>query len=150
MAIIRWLGEENSFAREMERMQRDLERMFSWARPGSGGFFRPAAYPPMNVYDDGESFIVRAEVPGVDPKSIDVSVVRDTLTIKGKREIPEPKESAFYHRQERESGEFRRAFTLPDRVETTKVLAEVKNGILEVRLPRAEESKQRRISVKVI
>lgn len=148
MAIIRWLGEEDSAFGEMDRWQREMERWYSFFRPGFGSLPRGNVYPSMNVYDDGESFIVRAEVPGVDPKNLDVSVVQDTLTIKGKREIPPLKENASYHRQERESGEFRRAFTLPDRVEANQVHAEVKNGILEIRLPRAVETKPRRIEVK--
>lgn len=148
MALIRWLGEENSLFRELDRMQREFDRLLSWNRPSLFGATSPSVYPPMNIYDDGESFIVRAEVPGVDPKDLDVSVANDTLTIKGQRVIPECSENACYHRQERAEGEFRRAFTLSDRVDSSKVMAEVKNGILEVRLPRAESAKARRIQVK--
>jgi HSP20 family protein len=141
MAIVRWLDQLSS-------MQRDLENMMSFFRPGVGPVFNPSIYPAINVYDDAESYIVRAEVPGVETKNLDVSVVGDTLTIKGKRQIPPAEKDSSYHRQERSGGEFRRAFTLPERVDGSKVMAEMKNGILEVRVPRAEEAKQRRIEIK--
>jgi len=145
MAIIRWLKDEEPWS-VFEKMQREMERWMSPIRPLLA--FQSNVYPPMNVYDDGESFIVRAEIPGVDPKNIDVSVVGDTLTIKGKREETTEKEDECYHRRESNHGEFRRAFTLPDQVDVNKVLANTKDGVLEVRLPRAESAKVRRIDVK--
>jgi len=147
MAIIRWLGEDDASS-QFESAQREMERWFGSFRSFFNPMVQASVYPPINMYDDGESTIVRAEVPGVEPKNLDVSVQGDTLTIRGKREIPEASDKACYHRQERSSGEFRRAFTLPTKVDTSKVMANTKNGILEIRLPHAPESKQRRIEVK--
>ncbi|MBN2494707.1 MAG: Hsp20/alpha crystallin family protein [Deltaproteobacteria bacterium] len=145
MALIRWLGEDDLISR-MNRMQREMEDRFRnlWRYPSSA----TNVYPPMNVYDDGESFIVRAELPGVDPASLDISVAGDTLTVKGKRELESGDDKSSYHRRERSRGEFRRAFTMPDHVDNANVVASAKHGVLEIRLPRAEQAKQRKIEVK--
>ena len=149
MAMIRWLGENDLFS-QLDRMQRDMNRFWS-ALDTSGTrqpFQRTGVYPLVNVYDDGESFVVRAEVPGVDPKKLDISVNGDTLPLHGERKASEPPEGASYHRRELSYGSFRRALTLPDMVDSAKVSANYRNGILEILLPRAEQAKQRKISVK--
>ncbi len=133
MALIRWLGQDDIWNR-MEQMGRVVDRA--------------NVYPAMNVYDDGESFIVRAEIPGVDPATLDISVTGDTLTLRGKREVEPAGDNCCYHRRERSSGEFRRAFTLPDMVDNAKVEASAKHGVLEIMLPRAEQAKQRKIEIK--
>jgi HSP20 family protein len=145
MALVRWF--ENDLFNQFNKLQRELERSWTgnwpgYASPGS------AVYPPMNIYDDSESFIVRAELPGVNPKDLDISVTGNTLTVRGKREVEPVEEGCCYHRRERSSGEFRRAFTLPEQVNSSKVMASMTNGILEIRLPRAEQAKQRKIEVK--
>lgn len=151
MAIARW-GHHNDWFSDFNRMQREMERLFTATTPWSGGYHTPTfhsrVYPPLNIYNDGESFIVRAEVPGVDPKSLDIEVTGDTLTLRGERVLPELEEGAAYHRRERDSGQFRRSLTLPEKVNSAKVLATCQDGILEVRMPHAEESKARKISVK--
>jgi len=147
MALIRWFGESDPWRlmeRQAEQAQREFQRL--WGNLGSSQS-RSSLFPALNIYDDGESFIVRAEVPGVDPKDLDVSATGDTLTIRGKREIEPAGKECSYHRRERSGGEFRRAFSLPDSVDTSKVMAMVKDGILEVRLPRAEAAKQRKIQI---
>ena len=151
MALIRWLGDEGMFSR-MERIRSEMDEMTSAFGPhfgsGEGSIYRPGVYPPINVYDDGESFIVRAEVPGVDPKAVDVTATGDTLTIRGERTAVELPEGASYHRRELNTGHFRRALTLPEQVDNTKVIASYQNGILEIRLPRAEQAKQRKVEIK--
>ena len=90
---------------------------------------------------------MRAEVPGVDPKSLDIEIAGDTLTLRGERKLPELNEGASYHRRERDFGQFRRSFSLPDKVDGKKVEARCQDGILEVRLPHAEETKARKIAI---
>lgn len=143
MALIRWLGSDDAWSR-MEQMRRELEKNWrsQWSWPSSGN-----VYPAMNVYDDGESFIVRAEIPGVDPATLDINVTGDTLTLRGKREVEPAGENCCYHRRERSAGEFRRAFSLPEMVDSSKVVATAKHGVLEIMLPRAEQAKQRKITV---
>jgi len=148
MALIRWLGEED-FTSQFDRWQREMERMMSSFKPFSGmSKVHTGVYPVMNIYDDGESYIVWAELPGVDSKDLDISVTGDTLTLRGERHAPEVPEKESYHRRERTYGQFRRAMTLPDQVDSSKVVATFKDGILEIRLPRAEAAKSRKITVK--
>jgi HSP20 family protein len=152
MALIRWFGDEDVFSR-LDRMQRDMDRLWSSMSPGAGSRSGAAAstgvYPPLNVLDDGESFRVRAEVPGVDPGSIDIAVTANTVTIRGERTMPEVPENASWHRRERAAGKFRRSLTLPEQVDDSKVTARCENGILEVLLPRAESARPRKIDVEV-
>jgi len=146
MAIVRWLGENDLFS-QFDRMQREMERLLSPYRSSVSGSSTSGIYPPINLYDNGESFVVRAEIPGVDPNKLDLSVTGNTLTLRGERKQPEVEKGWNYHRQERDYGEFRRALTLPEMVDGTKVQASFKNGILEILLPRAEQAKQRKIQV---
>lgn len=148
MALIRWLGEED-YPSQFDRWQREMERLISSFRPSSAmGAQRTGVYPAMNIYDDGESYIVWAELPGVDPKSLDISVSGDTLTLRGERPQQPVSEKQSYHRRERSYGHFRRALTLPEQVDNTKVMANYKDGVVEIRLPRAEAAKTRKIAVK--
>ena len=104
-------------------------------------------YPAVNVYANEEKAVLTAEVPGVNPQDIDVSVRETTLTITGKRDLEEPKEQQRFIRRERERGEFSRSLTLPFSVERDQVTAECRNGVLILHLPRKEADKPRKIQV---
>lgn len=151
MALIRW-GQEGDLFSQLTRMQHDMERVMSAFSPQSSwtGWptYRTQVYPALNIYNDGESYILRAEVPGVDPKSLDIEVTGDTVTVRGERKLPELAQGASYHRRERDYGEFSRSFTLPDQVDSNKVMANCQDGVLEVRLPHAEQAKARKITIK--
>lgn len=108
---------------------------------------RAGVFPQINLYDDGETFLVRAEVAGIDKSTLEVTTRKDQLTIRGTRTVAQPEASASYHRREREAGQFRRTLTLPQPVDGDKVTASYKDGVLEIRLPRAPEARQRRIQV---
>jgi HSP20 family protein len=130
-------------------MQKDLSRLFGeFGTMAPRGGSRASVYPALNVYHDGESFIVRAEAPGVNPKSLDVEVTGDTLLLRGERKLPELAEGASYHRRECDYGRFCRSFSLPDRVDSSNVVASCRDGILEIRLPHAEETRARKVAVK--
>ena len=148
MALIRW-GNESDWLDEFDRMQREMETLRKSFRPGEQAWRgrRASVYPPLNIYHDGETFIVRAEVPGIDPASIDLQVAGNTLTLRGERVAPELGGGSSYHRRERDFGSFRRSFTLPEQVDNSKVMAKCKDGILEIYLPYAHEAKQRKIKV---
>ena len=107
---------------------------------------RVSQLPAINLYTNQEGAVVRAQVPGVDPDSLDVSVQGDTLTLRGKRE-PERGEDEEFIRQERHYGEFVRTLTLPHEVEQDQVKAKFKDGMMDVYLPRAEAAKPRKIQV---
>ncbi len=146
MAIVRW-GSSPDEVSDFDRLRQEVNRLFNVFGPGEEPF-ASRVYPALNLTDDGNNFYVRAELPGVEPESLDISVVGDQLLIRGERKIEPEEQRAGYHRRERESGFFRRTMTLPGKVDPGKVSADMKNGVLTVTLPRAEEAKPRKISVK--
>ncbi len=110
---------------------------------------RAGVYPHVNVYDDGEAFVVRAEIPGVDPKTLEVQATYNSLTLKGERKRSEQDEAASFHRREREYGSFSRSLNLEQPVNSDKVQASYKLGVLEIVLPKADEAKPRKIGIAV-
>jgi HSP20 family protein len=128
---------------EMQRLQGEMNRVFS----GLGQPLNPEV-PPVNAWVGESDVVVTAELPGVDPSKVDVSVVGDTLTISGVLEAEALKAGESYHRQERSHGRFTRSLQLPFHVEAGKVEAKYERGILRVTLPRAEADKPRKVSVK--
>jgi HSP20 family protein len=143
MTMTRWFH-GSPFA-ELNTLHNDLDRFFGAFRQGQAE--RAGVYPALDVYDDGECLIVRAELPGVDAKSLDVTVTGDTLVLRGERPAPPANERGSYHRQERDYGRFQRALTLPEPVNSAKVVAQYRDGVLELRLPRAESAKPRKIQI---
>lgn len=128
---------------EMQRLQRDLNRLFS----GTTDILRAPRFPAVNLRQNKDAVILEAEVPGVDPAQIAVTVERNTVTISGSRPAPKTSDDDVIHRQERFSGEFARTFELPCRVDENAVQATCKNGILTVTMPRAPEDKPKQITV---
>jgi HSP20 family protein len=117
----------------------------------SRGLFRETTagvFPLMNVTEDKDSFYVRAELPGLKPDELDISVTGDTLSLSGERKIPTEDENAQYHRREREAGKFNRIVSLPSQVDTGKVEASCEDGILTITLPKAETVKPKKITIK--
>jgi len=127
-----------------EQLQGELERMLD-AAFGHAGPSR--LYPPVNVFDAGEAWVVKAELPGVTPDTIHVEVEDDTLTLRGERAFAEPNRDAAYHRRERGAGQFRRVVRIPGRLASDEVKAEYRDGVLTVRLPKAKEARPRRVQI---
>jgi HSP20 family protein len=144
--LLQGLSKSNLFDsfREMERLQGQLNRLFD------GYLYRAGAceYPPLNVWTAEDKAVVTAEVPGIAPENIDISVINETLILKGSRESEALVEGQNWHRRERGYGEFARTIQLPFKVEAEQVEAVFKNGILQITLPRAEADKPRKITVK--
>jgi HSP20 family protein len=126
----------------MDRMQREMNRLMGQSRLVAPGF------PATNVWSGADSVVVTAEIPGVDPDQLDISVVNETLTLSGERNLVELAEGEKYHRRERGYGRFNRTIQLPFRVAADKVEASFNNGVLQINLPRAEEDKPKKIVVK--
>lgn len=145
MATTRWQGGLRSGS-EFERLRQEVDQLFNSITGGEEPFFS-RVYPALNLSEDADHYYVRAELPGVKPESLDISVVEGRLLIRGERkESPEERE-VYYHRKERETGFFRRSLNLPGKVASDKVSAHLKNGILTVVLPKPEEAKPRKIAV---
>jgi HSP20 family protein len=108
----------------------------------------PGVFPPMNVTQDEDNFYLRAEVPGVKPNELSISVMGNRVLLAGKREIQREHELVSYHRKERAEGAFSRTVPLPMAVEAERVEAKYADGILTVTLPKTEEAKPRQIAVR--
>lgn len=106
--------------------------------------------PPVDIYEtEGHDVVVKAELPEMSREDIDVTVDHQTLTIKGTRKVPADVPEDRYRRVERRYGTFSRSFTLPTTVDSTKVSADYKNGVLTVKLPFKAEARPRTITVDV-
>ena len=103
--------------------------------------------PAVDIKEEPDKFVIHADVPGVDPKDIEVSMENGVLTIKGQREEEKKEEKEGYKRIERVRGAFYRRFSLPDTADAEKIKAKVKNGVLEIVIPKQEEVQPRRITV---
>jgi HSP20 family protein len=132
----------------MENLRRELSRVLESTSRTSDFGPTSGVFPLTNVTEDGESFYLRAELPGVGAEDVDISVTGDSISLSGKRAIPTEDETVKYHRRERESGSFRRMVKLPTAIDTSKVEAKSNDGVLTVVLPKAETAKPRQISVK--
>ena len=132
---------------ELESIQADMNRILSG--PDAPRFARRvrAAYPPLNVWASADGLVIDAEMPGVDPKDAEISVVGDELSLRGKVNAQEPAEGETVLRRERPAGEFQRTLQLPYRANAGAVKATFKNGILRIVLPRSEEEKPRKIAI---
>jgi HSP20 family protein len=122
---------------------------FAWSSPLLADLFEPleTRLPSLDVIDRDEEIVVRAEVPGVDKKDLDVSLSDNMLTIKGQSSREEKEEKGDYHRREISRSAFARTVTLPGAVDASKATASMKDGILEIILPKVEGSKRRSITV---
>ena len=115
-----------------------------WSRGGDGEFITPT----MDVYEENDDIVVKAELPGLDKNDIEVNISDWELTLKGEKKKEAKIDEENYYRCERSYGAFLRSLELPAGVQADKVKASFKNGVLEVRLPKAEEAKTKTIKVK--
>jgi HSP20 family protein len=109
---------------------------------------RPWA-PSVDIYETGEDLVLKADVPDVELKDIDVRVENQTLTISGQRKFQQQESGKGYHRIERSYGNFVRSFAVPNSFDTEKIAAAYKNGVLTVSLPKKEAAKPRQVKVEV-
>jgi HSP20 family protein len=127
-----------------EQLQNELDRMLGAAlgSVGSAGL-----YPPVNVFDAADAFVVKAELPGVTPEQVQIEVENETLTVRGERAFSEPSGDAAYHRRELGVGQFRRVVRMPGRLDPEGAKAEYRDGVLTVRVAKARETRPRRVEI---
>jgi len=125
----------------LANLQGELDRLFG----SQSEFWAPA----LDVQEDKDNYVFRAELPGLKREDIEVSLQDDTLVISGERKIEKVEEGVEVHRQERYYGKFQRVLTLPEPVAADKVKADYKDGILTVTLPKTEAAKPKKIDVSV-
>lgn len=138
--ITRWDWTQDPF-QDLYRLQREVNRLFS-------DYTEPAErFPALNLSSTDDRAEVAVELPGVDPKSVDLSVVGHVLTLQGERADEAGVAAEAYHRRERATGKFVRTVRLPFEVEADRVQARYEHGVLRVTLPRKESTKPRRIAI---
>ena len=150
MTLVRWSDPFRDFGQLQDRINRVFFDAYGRSRQDDGLLTSGAWVPPVDIYQNGDHEVVlKAELPDMTREDIDVTVEKNTLTIKGEKKFSgEAKEDQF-HRIERHYGAFSRSFTLPQAVDSSKVSADYRNGVLTVRLPLREEAKPRQIKVDV-
>lgn len=142
---------ERTFApmSEFDRLRDEINRLFDFdAWPETTGLFDRSFSPSLDVVEGDDDFVVSVDLPGVSEKDIDITVANNVLTIRGEKK-GENEEKGTYYRKETWSGSFQRTISLPNTVDADKVDANMKNGVLSVRLPKREEAKPKRISINV-
>ena len=149
MAIVRWRP-----MREMVGIQDEMNRLFDrfFSRDLMDGeeFLQPSQWSPsMDISENKDEFVVSAELPGMNKDDIQVTYVDGSLKIEGERHKEKEDKNVNYHRIERVHGKFCRSFQLPTAIQHNKISAEFKDGILTIRLPKAEEARPRAIDVKI-
>ena len=126
---------------EMRRLHDEMNRLFSSYQPAPS-----ASFPTVNAFANEDGIALAAQLPGVQQDDLEISVFRDTLTLRGRRQ-PGASERQAYHRRERGHGEFVRNISLPFRVDPDRVDATVQDGVLRISLHRPEQDKPKRIKV---
>jgi len=148
MAIVRW----DPF-RELQSMQDRMNRIFGdvYARRGDDDVMARGDWMPLvDIYEnDRHELLIKAEMPGMKREDIDIKVENNTLTIRGERRRESEVREEQYHRVERSYGSFSRSFSLPSTIDSEKVSAEYKDGVLTVLLPTREEAKPRQVADQV-
>jgi HSP20 family protein len=125
----------------LNRLHREFDRTFDAAA-------RDASWAPaVDIHEEAQRFVVRADLPGVKPADIDVTADKGVLTLRGERQIDHHDVDGHYSRVERVSGKFVRTFSLPENVQTDSIKAQFKDGVLELTIPKIAKAEPRRIEI---
>jgi HSP20 family protein len=141
MSVSRWDPFQDLLA-----IQDEMNQLFGRARQGQAGGRVWA--PALDISERQDAYVVTVEVPGVKPEDLDITLEDGLLTIQGERQFTSESSEEQYHRVERRYGAFRRSITLPSQVQADAIEASFDNGVLEVVVPKAEEAKPKKISVR--
>jgi len=129
----------------VNRIQRDMDRLFGV--PQGSAAESTAWLPPADIHEEENRFVLRVDLPGVDPKAVEVSSEQGVLTIRGRREESKRETRDGYRRLERFAGEFLRRFSLPETADAQNITAKAVNGVLEVTVPKLPQVQPQRIAV---
>jgi len=144
MTIVRWEP-----LRELGTLQTEMNRLFNtvFDSPGGNGGTLRRWMPAMDLLETGDHFVLRADLPGMGEEDVNIELEDSTLTITGERKTEHEESQEGYYRVERASGSFQRSLTLPKGVDPEAVTASFDRGVLEVRIPKPEERKPRKIAI---
>lgn len=135
-------------AQELLKLHDRMNRLFGLGHQDDEEQFASGSWTPAcDILETREAVIVRAEVPGVKRSDIEISLDNGVLTLRGTRKLEQETEERSYYRVERSYGNFVRSFTLPRSVDSEKISAHLEDGVLEIRMPRREETKPRQIKI---
>ena len=148
MALLRWRDPMDPFT-DLGSLRNAIDQVFGdfMGRTRFTPFYA-GVYPAFNITGDKDNLYLRAELPGIDPKQINITATSDSLTIRGERIIAPVGKEVNYHQREREHGTFRRIINLPAEINTDTITASYKDGVLTVVMPKAEAAKPRQIEIK--
>jgi HSP20 family protein len=144
MTIVRWEP-----LRELGTLQSEMNRLFNtvFDAPGGNGGTLRRWMPAMDLLETNDHFVLRADLPGMSEEDVKIELEDATLTVSGERKTEHESEQEGFYRVERASGAFQRSLTLPQGVDPESVSASFDRGVLEVRIPKPEQRKPRRISI---
>jgi len=147
MALIRWEP-----VRELNTIQSEMNRLFNTffdtsTTPGSAPTATRRWIPAMDLVETDEDFVLRADLPGLSEDDVNIELEDNVLTISGQRKAEHEERKEGYYRMERSSGSFSRSLTLPEGVDPDKVEANFARGVLEVRIPKPEQRKPRKVTI---
>ena len=136
--------------RELRGLQDEMNRLFmsNFSRGGENDLMRGAWSPQVDIFENKDQIVLEAELPGMKPEDVEISIENNLLTLRGERRFEKKEESDNFHRVERSYGTFTRSFTLPPTVSSDRAEAEFENGILRLTLAKREDAKPRRIEIK--
>ena len=146
MALVRWEP-----VRELSSFQNDVNRLFNtfFDTPTAGNRSGRRWVPAMDLVETEDHFVLRADLPGLTEQDVHIDVEADVLTVSGERKSEDEDKREGYVRVERSYGAFRRSLTLPEGVEAEAVTASFDRGVLEIRIPKPEQRKPRRVAIQV-
>lgn len=143
MSVFRWGNAWEAFS----DLEREVDRLLQGVNFALHGVRFGRQYPPINVYELNDAYLLTAELPGTRPDDLEVTIASGVLTLKGKRPDVEQVPDDRFRRQERFRGAWQRSVTLPERTEESQLRAEFVNGVLKVHLPKAPAIQPRHIQV---
>jgi HSP20 family protein len=148
MAVIRWEP-----ARELQSIQQEMNRLFGSVfdtqAGGRNGDSLRRWIPAMDLVEEGEHYVLRADLPGVEESDVNIELEDNVLTISGERRSKSEESREGYYRIERASGAFSRSLTLPEGIDPASIRASFEKGVLEVTIPKPEERKPRKVAINV-
>jgi len=148
MDLVRWEPFEGLHSIQ-SRINDLFEDTFGRSRPGRAAANGAFWYPPVDILESKEAYLIRAELPGMKKEDFNVELKEGTLTLSGERKVEEPAEGVEYHRVERLAGKFTRSFYMPQTIKHDTIKATYRDGILEIYIPKADEAKPKQITVSV-
>lgn len=148
-SMTRWepTGNLGTFSQQMDRLFDEM--LGRSVRSRGEGPLRGSWAPAVNIKEKADAIEITADLPGLKPEDVEVTVEDGVLAIKGERKVESSEEGETFHRVERVYGMFERSFSLPTSVDPTRIEAHFKQGVMTLTLPKREESKPRSVSIKV-